>query len=84
MFDIVRLVETALGTSLSNEQAQRLRHTEAQQYGGEVHYHPKLTKPTTPAKALIIEAGTTAPAFDVAQRLGISVRYVRKVRQLSR
>jgi hypothetical protein len=81
MFDIVRLVETALGTSLSNEQTQRLRHAEAQQYGGEAHYHPKRQ---TPIKTLIIDAGSTAPAFDVAQRLGISVRYVRKVRQLSR
>ena len=81
MFDIVSLVETALGTSLSPEQSLRLRHVEAQQYGGECWYHPKQPKRV---KALIIEAGTSAPAYDVAQRLGVSVRYVRKVRQLAR
>jgi hypothetical protein len=81
MFDIVSLVETALGTALSQEQALRLRHAEAQNYGGECHYHPKAPKRV---KALIIEAGTSAPAYDVAKRLGVSVRYVRKVRQLTR
>lgn len=81
MFDIVSLVETALGTALSGDQAQRLRRAESQRYGGEAHYHPKSTAHT---KALIIEAGTSAPAHDVAQRLGVTVRYVRKVRQMVR
>lgn len=81
MFDIVSLVESALGTALSGDQAQRLRRAEAQRYGGELHYHPKSVVRT---KTLIIEAGTSAPANDVAQRLGVSVRYVRKVRQLTR
>ena len=81
MFDIVRLVETALGTALSPEQSLRLRQAESKSYGGEMHYHPKAP---TRVKALILEAGTSAPAYDVAQRLGVSVRYVRKVRQLTR
>lgn len=81
MFDIVRLVEIALGTSLTNEQSARLRNVEAERYGGERFYHPK--RAARPVKSLIIEAGTTAPAYDVAQRLGVSVRYVRKIRQLA-
>lgn len=79
MYDIVRVVESALGTSLTTDAAARLRAVDASMHGGQVIYHPA---PRNQTKTLIIEAGTTAPALDVARRLGVSVRYVRRIRQL--
>lgn len=80
--EILDMIEAELGAPLPGECKTRVVLRAHQELGGESYYLPKAPKGVTMQR--IVDLGTALPANDVAAALGVSPRYVRKIRGLLR
>jgi hypothetical protein len=66
-------------SGVSVEVADRIKSSVEQQFAGERLY---IGRPSGEAKRAILGYGSSVPATYIARQLGVTVRHVRKVRQM--
>jgi aromatic ring-opening dioxygenase LigB subunit len=80
MGELIAFIRRELEASgVSVDVADRIKSSVEQQFRGERLY---IGAPKGEAKRAILEYGSSVPATYIARQLGVTVRHVRKVRQL--
>jgi hypothetical protein len=80
--DLRKLLELEIGTPDPRASVERIERALCVKYGGNTVYVHKSTKRNIVSR--VIEYGTGMAAADVAACVGITPRYVRKIRKLMR